>query len=111
MSGLECLGRAAVSHSADDVKEFDELWQSAEEVALLPPPPLLALFLLFLSRPFPPEPSQNTSRPYCYHQRVAMTTEAGTGEGRLRMQQVNAKALIYTCSHMITVDDASFMNL
>lgn len=63
---------------------------------------------LFLSRPFPPEPSQNTSRPYCYHQRVAMTTEAGTGEG---IQQVNAKALIYTRSHTITVDDASFMNL
>ncbi len=34
-----------------------------------------------------------------------MTTEAGTEEA---IQQVNAKALIYTCSHTITVDGCIF---
>lgn len=92
----ECLGRAVVSHSVTDVKEFDELWQSAGEVAFLAPLPLLALSFVL----FPLEPSQNTSRPYCYHQRVAMTTEARTGEGReVANVASNAKNPSFTHAH------------
>lgn len=111
VSGWECLGRAVVSHSADDVKEFDELAMAislrSSTFASIRSFSLYSFLILFpLNLPKTP------LGPIVIIKGLLWQQKQGLGkEGRLRMQQVNSKALIYTCSHMITVDDASFMNL